>query len=143
MRDSNVANAAKESTQREFSHGLLEFRVRPEQALSCNRLVGRSRKGQEGAANSELGFCGMSGKSGRQSWRPDERRFGLASYRGLVWAWHSSSDVRLTRANLVCSDGSLGLLDRLKGVARALASGGRCGSRVARLLLWLMKTLRL
>jgi hypothetical protein len=25
MRDSNVANAAKESTQREFSHGLLEF----------------------------------------------------------------------------------------------------------------------
>ena len=25
MRDSNVANAAKESTQRGFSHGLLEF----------------------------------------------------------------------------------------------------------------------
>jgi hypothetical protein len=28
MRDSNVANAAKESTQNEFSHGLLEFRTR-------------------------------------------------------------------------------------------------------------------
>jgi hypothetical protein len=25
MRDSNVANAAKESTQREFSHGLLDL----------------------------------------------------------------------------------------------------------------------
>jgi hypothetical protein len=27
MRDSNVANAAKESTQREFSHGLLDLCV--------------------------------------------------------------------------------------------------------------------
>jgi hypothetical protein len=35
MRDSNVANAAKESTQGEFSHGLRDFR-------SCKTSTGRA-----------------------------------------------------------------------------------------------------
>ena len=48
MRDSNVANAAKESTQREFSHGLLDFCTNA-RGLSLRRMAALCAKGTAGA----------------------------------------------------------------------------------------------
>src|SRR3984885_12272793 len=44
MRDSNVANAAKESAQVEFPHGLLDFCALPSFSKGLNRSTGDLRK---------------------------------------------------------------------------------------------------
>jgi hypothetical protein len=53
------------------------------------------------------------GEIGRQSWRPNGRRFAPGSI--VVWLGHgvSPQDVGLTRSNLVCSNELLGVIDQL------------------------------
>jgi hypothetical protein len=68
-------------------------------------------EGSEGGCNSELGFCGISGKSGD--------RVGGLTGGGSFWAlwpfgWGIASvlkTLRLTGSNLVCSDELLGRID--------------------------------
>ena len=54
MRDSNVANAAKESTQGEFSHGLLEFR-KASRRVCCQWLGLCERRLRKSALSLEEG----------------------------------------------------------------------------------------
>jgi hypothetical protein len=69
--------------------------------------------GSEGGCNSELGFCGMSGKSGGRGRGVTGAGAGrglLSSGLGIV---SPRRDVRLTGPNLVCSDELLGPIDWL------------------------------
>ena len=86
-----------------------QFQVQPERASCCNPCRG-PRRGSGGGCNSELGFCGMSGKSGGQSCRPNRRGFKLGSI--VVWFGHGVNprDMRLTRVEGLNQAKASGLL---------------------------------
>jgi hypothetical protein len=92
------------------ARGLLRRRLGRSRNRARNLVRGRGRVG----SRLQLGARVLRyvGEIGRQSWRPNGRRFRLGSI--VVWFGHGVSprrDVRLTGSALVCSDGLLGRID--------------------------------